>query len=600
MKRLVSSFVGGVGVAAIALCAIVPASAAAAEPTAESAIAVLDSLVVAAPQSAGYERSYFYTSWGDPLGDGCNTRADVLKAQSSTPVTTNSDCTVQTGTWLSWYDDASWTQASDLQIDHLVPLGEAWASGAYAWTAQQRNTYANDISTGYSLQAVTSSVNESKGDEDPASWMPPAPDAACRYDQDWVLVKYKWNLTIDAAEKSAIASRFAMDGCGAQVLSLPEKAGTAARSAANVTAGTQRIAGDDRYGTAVQISEQNFGPGVPVVYVAAGANYPDALSAASAAALAGGPLLLTAASWLPSAVGAELSRLTPAKIIVVGGEEAVSDTVLNALKSYAPEVTRESGADRYATSRAVASAAFTTATTAFIASGRGFPDALSASAAAGVQHAPVILVDGAATSLDSATAALLGGLGVARIVVAGGNVAVSQGVADALAGIAPVTRLGGSDRYDTSLLVNDAFFPTAEKAYLASGMNFPDALAGAAVAGRDAAPLYIVQPSCVPDGVNSALSDKGVADRVVLGGTAALSTNVSSGVTCSQLVPPAPAPAPAPPAPAKPANPGDGVNCSSFTSHAAAQAWFDTYYPYYGDVARLDNDGDGIACETLP
>jgi putative cell wall-binding protein len=551
-----------------------------AEPTAESAASVLASLVVAPAQSAGYERSYFYTSWGDPLGDGCDTRADVLKAQSSTPVTTNSSCTVQTGTWLSWYDDASWTQASDLQIDHLVPLGEAWASGAFAWTAQQRNAYANDISTGYSLQAVTSNVNESKGDDDPATWMPPAVDAACRYDQDWVLVKYKWNLTIDAAEKSAIAAQFALNGCGAEVLALPAKAGTAARPASSVTAGTQRIAGADRYGTAIQISQQNYASGVPIAYIAAGANYPDALSAASAAALAGGPLLLTSAPSLPSAVSAELVRLQPSKIVVVGGTSAVSDAVLRALRRYAPSVTRESGADRYATSRAIASATFSVASTAFIASGRNFPDALSASAAAGAQHAPVILVDGTASTLDAKTTAVLRSLGVTKIVVAGGTSAVSAGIASGLGRIAPVTRLGGSDRFSTAVLVNSAFFSSAAKAYLASGLNFPDALAGAAVAGRDGAPLYITQPNCVPDNVASALSGKGVVDRVVLGGAAALSANVSSGIACSNLPKPAPAPAPAPPASSL--SPKAGEFCSTADHGRTVSGLTCSYYPSSG------------------
>jgi len=593
VKRLLGSLLSGVGVAAVVLGAVAPASAAtttaaattAAAPAAESASAVLDSLVVAAPQSAGYERSYFYTDWGDPLGDGCDTRADVLKAQSSTPVTTNSNCTVETGTWLSWYDDATWTDASDLQIDHLVPLGEAWASGAFGWTPQQRNAYANDVSTGYALQAVTSSVNESKGDHDPASWMPPAADAACRYDQYWVLVKYKWNLTIDPAEKSAIAARFALDGCGAAELALPAKAGTSARPAANVTAGTQRISGGDRYGTAVQISKQNFPAGVPVVYVAAGGNYPDALSAASAAALAGGPLLLTATSSLPSAVGTELTRLSPAKIVVVGGTSAVSAAVLRTLGHYAPTVVRTSGADRYATSRAIASTAFSAASTAFVASGRNFPDALSASAAAGVQHAPVILVDGAAAALDSKTAAVLRGLGVTKIVVAGGTSAVSAGVASGLGKIASVTRLGGSDRYSTAVLVNNAFFSSAAKAYLASGANFPDALAGAAVAGRDGAPLYITQPNCVPDSVASALSGKGVVDRVVLGGTAALSANVANGIACSKLPKPAPAPAPAPPKPApapSTSNPKAGEFCSTADHGKTVDGLTCTYYPGSG------------------
>ncbi len=69
--------------------------------------------------------------------------------------------------WYSPYDGATWTAASDVDIDHMVPLAEAWASGAWAWTTSQRQTYANDLG-GPELWAVTDSVSQSKGDKDPA------------------------------------------------------------------------------------------------------------------------------------------------------------------------------------------------------------------------------------------------------------------------------------------------------------------------------------------------------------------------------------------------------------------------------------------------
>ena len=619
MKPALSISLAVAGAAALALSAVAPASAAvsavaphavAAASSSESALAVLDSLTVATPSHASsYSRDADFYTWSDPLGDGCNTRADVLKAQSTAAVTFTQPggCTVATGQWTSWYDGASYTEASKLQIDHLVPLGEAWQSGAWAWTAQQREDYANDISTGYSLQAVTSSVNESKGDRDPASWMPPAAFAACRYDQDWVLVKHKWNLTVDASEKSAIAAQFAKNGCGSQTLALATQAGTPVEAGATVTAGTQRIAGADRYATAVAISKASYSPGVSVAYVADGLNYPDALSAASAAAAAGGPLLLTAPDSLRSDVAAELARLKPASIVVVGGTGAVKTAVLTALKKADPAATvsRAAGSDRFATSRAIAAAAFPTASTVFVASGMNFPDALSASAAAGAQGAPVLLVNGAAKSLDAATANAIRATGATRIVVAGGSGVVSSGIAQALHAFGSVTRYGGSDRYATSKLIDAAFFPKAQQAYLASGVTFPDALAGAAVAGRDGAPLFVVQPGCVPDATASELSSMGVVDRVLLGGTGALSSVVAKGTKCSAIPKPAPKPAPTPapkpsPAPSKPGNPGDSVNCTDFSTWQQADAWFTKYYPYYGDIARLDNDNDGIPCESLP
>ena len=135
--------------------------------------------------------------------------------------------------------------------------------------------------------------------------------------------------------------------------------------------------------------------------------------------------------------------------------------------------------------------------------------------------------------------------------------------------------------------------------YLAAGTGFADALAGAALAGRDHDALYVVPGTCIPDFIKTDLTALGTTKRVLLGGTGSLSTGVANYTTCA-TAPPAPPKPPAPPAPTKPANPGDTKNCSDFATHAAAQAWFNTYYPYYGDVARLDGDNDGIACESLP
>lgn len=155
-----------------------------------------------------------------------------------------------------------------------------------------------------------------------------------------------------------------------------------------------RIAGADRFDTAVKISK-TFAPGVSRVYVANGLNYPDALSAAPAAAHFGGPLLLTAQDQLPTAVIAELGRLNPGTIVLVGGPSAVSAKVATELGKIA-DVTRISGADRYETSRQIAQDAFGVdgATIAYIATGNNFPDALSASPAAAHLNGPVVLVPG--------------------------------------------------------------------------------------------------------------------------------------------------------------------------------------------------------------
>lgn len=588
MRRIIA-----VAVAVVLSAGGVTATAAPAMAVTTTASGVLASLTVAGPQqTTTYQRAYF-PAWIDADGDGCNTRSEVLQAESKVPVTytTATGCTVATGEWVSWYDGATWTLASDVDIDHLVPLKEAWVSGAWSWSTKQRQDYANDLSIPYALQAVTDNVNQAKGDKDPALWMPPAATAACQYDQEWVLVKYKWDLTIDAAEKQALENVFAADGCGDQPLAAPDKAGTVA------PASTLRLAGTDRYGTAVAISNRSFPSGVPIVYVATGTNYADALSAAPIAAVAGGPLLLTAPSALPSVVGTELARLRPQAIVVVGSSAVVSAQVFDQLHAYAPTVSRVFGSDRYATSRALIGSAFTSASTVFVATGRNFPDALSAAAAAGAQRAPVLLVDGAKGSLDAASGGVIGSLGATSIAIAGATSVVSQGIQNDLARFGTAVRYAGTDRYATSEAINHATFSNPTEAFLATGTNFADALAGAAAAGRDAAPLYVVKPGCIPDATADDLDGFGAITRILLGSTGALSAAVANGTRCSSIVPPT---KPTPPPPTKPANPGDTKNCTDFKTWADANAWFQKYYPYYGDVARLDGDGDGIPCESLP
>lgn len=117
-----------------------------------------------------------------------------------------------TGTWYSVYDGATWTDPQDLDIDHIVPLSEAWASGASAWTTARRQAFANDL-TRPQLIAVTDNVNQAKGDKDPADWMPPLASYHCTYVRSWIQVKSYYSLTIDSAEKTALTSAFAIIAC---------------------------------------------------------------------------------------------------------------------------------------------------------------------------------------------------------------------------------------------------------------------------------------------------------------------------------------------------------------------------------------------------
>lgn len=295
----------------------------------------------------------------------------------------------------------------------------------------------------------------------------------------------------------------------------------------------KRLAGADRYATAVAISKAGHPtPGVPVVYVASGATFADALAAAPAAAHRGGQLLLVAEDSVPGSTLDELKRLAPTEIVVVGGQGAVADPVMKTLQGVAP-TRRIEGGDRYETSRNIVADSFGAVQVAYLATGRDFPDGLSAGAAAGALSAPVLLVDGQAGSVDDETIALLQGKGVTEVRIAGGTGVISSGIQSSLvAASITVKRYAGADRYATSIAINTAAFATSGNAFIATGADFPDALTGAAAAGAAGDPLYLARQSCVPGGVRSATLGQGVTSVTLLGGEGALADAVGRLQPC--------------------------------------------------------------------
>jgi uncharacterized protein DUF1524 len=181
-------------------------------------------LAVMPPTSTVYDRSLF-NHWVDADGDGCDTRSEVLMATSLVPATTGAGCTVTGGQWYSWYDGATRTHPSSIDIDHLIPLEEAWKSGAWAWTPAQRQAFANELAFSGTLQAVTDTVNQSKGSRDIAGWLPALDQ--CRYLSEWVAVKWRWNLSIDSSEQGELNQRLNGGACGQQAMAMPGKADTA-------------------------------------------------------------------------------------------------------------------------------------------------------------------------------------------------------------------------------------------------------------------------------------------------------------------------------------------------------------------------------------
>jgi hypothetical protein len=155
----------------------------------------------------GYKRSMF-RHWVDADRDGCDTREEVLGAevgaQPPGSVLPDGACYPASGPWLSAYDGVVVVDPRKLDVDHLVPLAEAWDSGASGWDGGRRQAYANDLDHPYSLLAVTASSNRAKGDKDPAQWMPSASDPDCTYVSGWVQVKQDWDLSADRAEVDAL------------------------------------------------------------------------------------------------------------------------------------------------------------------------------------------------------------------------------------------------------------------------------------------------------------------------------------------------------------------------------------------------------------
>ncbi|QUH03249.1 HNH endonuclease [Saccharopolyspora erythraea] len=172
-------------------------------PSKATAQSELNALTVAGEGSMdGYSRDRF-PHWSTVSG-ACNTRETVLK-RDGTNVVVDGSCAATSGRWYSPYDGATWSAASDVDIDHVVPLAEAWRSGASSWTDSKRESFANDLSRPQ-LIAVTDNVNQAKGDQDPASWQPPVSSYDCTYSKMWIRVKHHWGLRLQSAEKSALQS----------------------------------------------------------------------------------------------------------------------------------------------------------------------------------------------------------------------------------------------------------------------------------------------------------------------------------------------------------------------------------------------------------
>ena len=190
---------------AIISIALIGGTAQAAGPVSyKDAKTALNTLKVSDEVRTGYKRTLFKHWTG--AGNGCDSRKAVIIAEAIVKPVVEKGCVIKGGEWLSIYDNVKVTDASKLDVDHMVPLAEAWDSGASAWDSSKKEMYANDQTDPRHLIAVTGGSNRSKSDQDPADWMPTNKAYACEYLTNWVSIKVRWSLSIDKKEKEFIAN----------------------------------------------------------------------------------------------------------------------------------------------------------------------------------------------------------------------------------------------------------------------------------------------------------------------------------------------------------------------------------------------------------
>jgi putative cell wall-binding protein len=279
-----------------------------------------------------------------------------------------------------------------------------------------------------------------------------------------------------------------------------------------------------------------------VVVVARADTYPDALAGGPLAYASQAPILLTDSAALSAATAEEVARLGATTALVLGGETAVGPRVVADLRAMGLDVTRIAGSSRFATAAAVAEH-LDAPDRAFVVEGahadpaRGWPDALAVAPLAARLGAPILLVT--RDSVPTETLDALHALGPSRVTIVGGTAAVSQEVADRMvaAGFA-VDRIAGADRYTTGLaVVDEAIVDRAadpEVTWLATGLNYPDALAAGPAVAASRGQLLLIHGQ-VPGG-SQAVLDRVAADGPdlavarLVGGLAAISAATEAAV----------------------------------------------------------------------
>ncbi|WP_226580912.1 cell wall-binding repeat-containing protein [Halobacillus litoralis] len=281
---------------------------------------------------------------------------------------------------------------------------------------------------------------------------------------------------------------------------------------------TERISGADRYKTAVEVSKKGWESSETVV-LARGDSFPDALAGAPLAYKLDAPILLTKSNKLVSDVKAEVERLGAERIVILGGEGAISDYVRYQLEGLGLSVERISGKDRYETAANIAARLDGNPSKAVVADGRNYPDALSAASYAAEQGYPILLTKTDKLPRDTKRALS----GIEKTIVLGGTNAVSEKVFDKLP---EAMRYSGVNRYETSAAIAKELVGDSEHAFLSTGGDFADALTGSVLAAKYKAPMLLVKKENIPDSIEQVIDEQAYDRYHILGGTNAVSEDV--------------------------------------------------------------------------
>lgn len=279
-----------------------------------------------------------------------------------------------------------------------------------------------------------------------------------------------------------------------------------------------RISGKDRYETAVAIAEMGW-ESADTVIISRGDDFPDALAGAPLAYKMDAPILLTGKT-LPQSVKGEIARLGAKKAYVLGGTGAVSTYVYNELKALGLDVDRIGGEDRFDTATNIAAVLDGDPEKAVVANGMNFPDALSIASFAAENGYPILLTK--KNELPAPTKKALEGFETS--IAVGGTGVISDHVLGDLPG---GKRYGGENRYATSAMIATMLNP-ADKAFIATGADFADALTGSVLAAKTNSTFLLVPPTSVDASISDAATELGIRHFTILGGEGAINSNVES------------------------------------------------------------------------